>query len=90
MPGQGPIPRPDAGSSTAGRDGNPAAAPITSSSLDFESLVGGDVNTPRVASSLRPDREWIEFQQRKAFADQARSYLHWSPYDRVGVVNADP
>jgi len=48
------------------------------------------VNTPRVASSLRPDREWIEFQQRKAFADQARSYLHWSPYDRVGVVNADP
>jgi hypothetical protein len=21
---------------------------------------------------------------------KARSYLHWSPYDRVGVVNADP
>jgi hypothetical protein len=23
------------------------------------------------------------------FYDQARS-IHWSPYDRVGVVNADP
>ena len=23
-------------------------------------------------------------------ASQARSYLHWFPYDRVGVVNADP
>ena len=21
---------------------------------------------------------------------QARSIVHWSPYDRVGVVNADP
>jgi hypothetical protein len=23
-------------------------------------------------------------------ADQARSISHWSPYDHVGVVNADP
>ena len=23
-------------------------------------------------------------------AAEARSYLHWFPYDRVGVVNADP
>ena len=22
--------------------------------------------------------------------DEVRSYSHWSPYDRVGVVNADP
>jgi hypothetical protein len=22
--------------------------------------------------------------------NQARSIVHWSPYDRVGVVNADP
>lgn len=64
FPGQGPIPRPDSGY-------NPAATPITSSPLDFTELVGGDVNTPRHASSLRPDREWIEFQQRKVFKDQA-------------------
>jgi hypothetical protein len=23
-------------------------------------------------------------------AVEVRSYLHWFPYDRVGVVNADP
>ena len=64
VPGQGPIPRPDA-------TYNPAAEPITSSPLDFTELVGGDMDTPRNASSLRPDREWIEFQQRKVFSDQA-------------------
>jgi hypothetical protein len=25
-----------------------------------------------------------------ALATEVRSYLHWFPYDRVGVVNADP
>ena len=64
VPGQGPIPRPDA-------PYNPAAEPITSSPLDFTELVGGDMDTPRNASSLRPDREWIEFQQRKVFSEQA-------------------
>jgi lycopene epsilon-cyclase len=64
VPGQGPIPRPDAVY-------NPAAEPITSSPLDFTELVGGDMDTPRTASSLRPDREWIEFQQLKVFKDQA-------------------
>ena len=28
------------------------------------------MDTPRAASALRPDREWIEFQQRKVFEDQ--------------------
>ena len=42
-----------------------------SSPLDFTALVGGDVDKPRVASALRPDKEWIEFQQRKVFKDQA-------------------
>jgi hypothetical protein len=26
----------------------------------------------------------------KLAADEVRSMSHWSPYDRVGVVNADP
>ena len=38
---------------------------------DFTALIGGDMDTPRAASSLRPDREWIEFQQRKVFKDQS-------------------
>ena len=68
VPGQGPIPRPDAlGKPTE----NPCDAPITSSPLDFTALIGGDMDTPRAASSLRPDREWIEFQQRKVFKDQS-------------------
>jgi hypothetical protein len=29
-------------------------------------------------------------QQPAATEKEARSLLHWSPYDRVGVVNADP
>ena len=65
VPGQGPIPRPDAVTS------NPAAVPITTSPLDFTELIGGDMNTPQKAVDLRPDREWIEFQQRKVFKDQA-------------------
>ena len=70
LPGQGPIPRPDAPSSLYNLE-NPTAEPITSSPLDFTELVGGDINTPRIASTLRPDREWIEFQQRKVFQDQS-------------------
>jgi hypothetical protein len=26
----------------------------------------------------------------RELAEKARSYSHWSPYDRVRVVNADP
>ena len=43
VPGQGPIPRPDAlGKPTE----NPCDAPITSSPLDFTALIGGDMDTP--------------------------------------------
>ena len=69
MPGQGPIPKPNAGAVRGAA--NPCDEPITSSPLDFTALVGGDVDTPRAASQLRPDKEWIEFQQRKVFQDQA-------------------
>ena len=37
-------------------------------------------------------REYLLLEQikrRRAAASQARS-IHWSPYDRVGVVNPDP
>ena len=67
VPGQGPIPRPD-----TDKERNPAAEPISSSSIDFSKLIaGGDIDKPQQASKLRPDREWIEFQQRKIFKDQA-------------------
>ena len=67
VPGQGPDPRPDTDKKT-----NPAAEPISSSSIDFSKLIaGGDIDKPQQASKLRPDREWIEFQQRKIFKDQA-------------------
>ena len=68
IPGQGPIPRPDSKKSNSK---NPCDEPITGSAIDFTALVGGDLDTPRVASKLRPDKEWIEFQQRKIFKDQA-------------------
>ena len=69
VPGQGPIPKPNAKAVRGAA--NPCDEPITSSPLDFTALVGGDVDTPRAASQLRPDKEWIEFQQRKVFQDQA-------------------
>ena len=71
IPGQGPIPTPSRrSSSSSANPSNPCESPITSSPLDFSALIGGDMDTPRAASALRPDREWIEFQQRKVFEDQ--------------------
>ena len=70
IPGQGPIPTPSRRSSSSSATENPCESPITSSPLDFSALIGGDMDTPRAASALRPDREWIEFQQRKVFEDQ--------------------
>ena len=36
------------------------------------------------------DEEDMVRKFRTSLALQVRSCLHWSPYDRVGVVNADP
>jgi len=88
VPGQGPIPKPNAKGSLRGA-ANPCDEPITSSPLDFTALVGGDVDTPRAASQLRPDKEWIEFQQRKVFQDQAPLAETLAPLnggDEVDVV----
>jgi hypothetical protein len=88
VPGQGPIPKPNAKGSLRGA-ANPCDEPITSSPLDFTALVGGDVDTPRAASQLRPDKEWIEFQQRKVFQDQAplaETLLPLNGGDEVDVV----
>jgi hypothetical protein len=38
----------------------------------------------------REKRIWVAQQRRLASDGQVRSISHWSPYDRVGVVNADP
>jgi len=44
-----------------------------------------------VAARAVPPRRSIRARQVHApHARQARSYSHWSPYDRVRVVNADP
>ena len=67
VPGQGPIPRADADSK---RESNPTAEPITCNKTHCASLMGGSIDRPRQASTLRPDREWIEFLQRKIFMDQ--------------------
>ena len=83
VPGQGPIPRPD-----VDKVNNPAAEPISSSPLDFSTLVaGGDIDKPQQASKLRPDREWIEFQQRKIFKDQAPIVDVLKPLDNDAVVD---
>ena len=85
VPGQGPIPKPNAAVRGAA---NPCDEPITSSPLDFTALVGGDVDTPRAASQLRPDKEWIEFQQRKVFQDQAPLAKTLAPLRNGDLVDA--
>jgi hypothetical protein len=54
------------------------------------------VQTPRVlqarlcAPAGDPALSWAQFTVLEMMMmTQARS-IHWSPYDRVGVVNADP
>ncbi len=46
------------------------------------------VATDRASARVRVRAENIAGVEVRAF-DEVRS-VHWSPYDRVGVVNADP
>ena len=50
-----------------------------------------DARTRRALSDALASRELssLDGKQRGEFR-RVRSYSHWSPYDRVGVVNADP
>ena len=62
--GDGPIPAPIA---------NPTAKPITSSQIDFVKLLAEEkLSEPEdiKPDTIKDDREWIAFQQRKVFSDQ--------------------
>jgi homoserine dehydrogenase len=54
-------------------------------------LIGG-VAVKQVASRAGTllEQTGLDLKLAGATDSKARSYLHWSPYDRVGVVNADP
>ena len=48
-----------------------------------------DADERTYAKCLKLAEEWSRLDD-AARARKARSISHWSPYDRVGVVNADP
>ena len=79
----GPIPAPV---------GNPTAKPITSSALDFEKILAEDtLSKPQdmKPETMKDDREWIAFQQRKVFSEQKqiKEYLSaLNDRDKVDVL----
>ena len=81
--GEGPIPPPTS---------NPTAKPITSSQIDFASLLKEKKLSAPVdlkPETMKDDREWIAFQQRKVFSDQKpiKEYLEYlSDGDQVDVL----
>ena len=81
--GNGPIPAPIE---------NPTAKPITSSALDFEKILAEDtLSKPQDMrpETMKDDREWIAFQQRKVFSEQKqiKEYLNTlNDGDKVDVL----
>ena len=54
----------------------------------LDAAVAREVAIERAAADARRERERIRREKLRAELE-VRS-IHWSPYDRVGVVNADP
>jgi hypothetical protein len=90
-------PRPSFSASTSSSRGGPGPGPgpglglvvLDESSHDPDPTVVEA--RPRLVKWVKSD-EWISDDAREWTEEQRREvrFIHWFPYDRVGVVNADP